>query len=100
MVKGVKNDRKKTRWDILPWREVENVVKVMEFGLQKYGENNWQEVIGGETRYFNAAIRHLIAIRNGEDFDKETGAHHYAHAVCSILFAFWHSWHSKRNLKK
>jgi hypothetical protein len=37
-------------------------------------------------RYFAAARRHMSAVRRGESYDEETGVHHYAHAICSLLF--------------
>lgn len=38
--RGIKLDAGKTRWDLLPLRTVEEIVKVYTFGAGKYGDNN------------------------------------------------------------
>ena len=89
--KGLKNDAWKPMWSLLPWAELEEVVKVLTFGAKKYKAENWRYVPRGRARYTDAALRHLAAIGKGEALDSETGLSHYAHAICSLLFAFWHS---------
>ena len=90
MKKGRKSDYGKPRWDLLPWSQAEEVVKVLTFGASKYKPNNWRHIKDGERRYFAAALRHLAASANGEDLDSETGFPHYSHAICSLFFAAWH----------
>lgn len=89
--KGTKHDAEKPRWLLLPWEQLEEVVKVLTFGAKKYKPYNWQQVENGQERYLNAALRHIAAIGKSEHTDPETGLSHYAHAICSLLFAFWHS---------
>lgn len=96
MKPGTKYDGAKPMWQLLPWEEVEEAVKVLTYGAKKYKPNNWHHIESGEDRYFSACMRHLIALRRGELKDRETGHSHYAHAICSLLFAFWHS---RRNAK-
>ena len=91
ILKGQKLDSGKPMWSLLPWVEIDSVVRVLTFGAKKYGAENWKRVKEGETRYFNAALRHLVAVQRGELIDKETGEPHYAHAICSLLFCFWFS---------
>lgn len=93
---GLKHDQEKAQWDLLPWKEMSSVVDVLTFGAKKYKPNNWRKVEQGERRYTAAALRHLSAIGSGEQTDKETGFSHYAHAICSLLFAFWHSRQERR----
>ena len=84
--RGLKKDHGKDRWDLLPWEEVEEIVKVLTFGANKYADNNWQKVPQGRERYFAAAMRHLVAWRRGEERDPESGLKHLAHAGCCLLF--------------
>lgn len=49
--RGIKLDAGKTRWDLLPLRTVEEIVKVYTFGAGKYGDNNWQNLPDGYNRY-------------------------------------------------
>ena len=86
---GKKNDSGKLRWQFLPWCQVEEVARVMDFGARKYAPDNWQKVPDARNRYFDAAIRHIIAWRGGEKKDPETGYHHLAHATCCLLFLIW-----------
>lgn len=62
---GIKHDAGKTRWDLLPLRTVEEIVKVYTFGAEKYGDNNWQNLPDGYDRYKAAMFRHLVASERG-----------------------------------
>lgn len=83
---GRKDDTGKAPWHLLPWGAVEEVVKVLEFGAKKYAPDGWRHVPNGESRYFSALIRHLVAWREGEWLDPESGLPHLAHVVCNALF--------------
>lgn len=86
---GVKHDEEKPRWDLLPFRPVREVVKVLTFGSQKYEDNNWKHVEGARRRYIAAALRHITDWAEGERNDPETGYNHLAHATCCLLFLLW-----------
>lgn len=83
---GMKHDSGKLDYTLVPWDGLEDVVKVLEFGAQKYSRDNWRKVEGGDTRYLAAAFRHLIAHNSGEANDPESGLPHLAHAGCCLLF--------------
>lgn len=83
---GKKNDEGKARWDLIDLGFVQEGVDVLTFGAEQYGENNWQEVENAENRYFAALMRHLVAYRNGETQDPDTGMSHLAHALCNLMF--------------
>lgn len=86
---GKKSDDGKPRLSLLPWRAVQQIVAVLEFGAAKYGADNWQHVPNARQRYFDAAMRHLLAWWDGERLDAESGLPHLAHAGCCILFLLW-----------
>lgn len=83
---GVKFDRNKPMWSLVPPGPMEEVVEVLTYGANKYSPDNWQHVDDPDTRYFNAAMRHIWAWRQGEQFDAESHKSHLAHAVCCLLF--------------
>jgi hypothetical protein len=95
---GKKFDAGKTEWDLLPLGPVEEVVKVLMHGREKYGRDNWQLVDNPIRRYYAAAQRHLAAFRRArfdtknpfDAVDSESKLHHLAHAACCILFLLWH----------
>lgn len=88
-VQGIKFDQDKPDWDLLPYAEVESVVRVLTSGAKKYAPDNWKRVPEARSRYFAAAMRHLAAWREGEANDAETGESHLAHATCCLLFLAW-----------
>lgn len=86
---GIKFDGQKLRWDLLPYREVEQVVDILTYGAEKYADGNWMQVPENRKRYFAAAMRHLTKWFMGERLDEESGRNHLAHALCCILFLLW-----------
>jgi hypothetical protein len=88
-LKGLKYDDGKLRWDLLPIEEVEDVVKVLTFGANKYAPENWKLVKGARWRYLAAAFRHIKAWMVGKRLDDETGFTHLAHAATNLLFLAW-----------
>jgi len=84
---GIKHDSDKLRYSLLPWIALKEVVKVLEFGAKKYAINNWQKI--ESQRYKDAAMRHLVAIFEGEWLDKESQLPHAAHCCCCLLFLIW-----------
>lgn len=87
LTEPTKYDEGKLRWDLVPWRQLEKVVKVIDHGATKYAPDNWKGL--GADRWFAAALRHLTAWKEGEKGDEDSGLDHLAHAACSILFLMW-----------
>lgn len=86
---GRKDDEGKDRWDLLPWKEVGDVVAVLTFGAGHYGADNWKAVPAPRRRYVAAVMRHVVAWQTGERTDATTGRSHLAHAVACLLFLMW-----------
>ncbi len=89
MSEGLKDDKQKPRWSLLPKGTVSQVVDVLEFGAKKYAPNNWMLVERHRQRYYDAIVRHLEAWWKGEQKDPDSGLHHLAHVACSALFLLW-----------
>lgn len=85
-----KSDEGKRRWHLLPMEQVESLIDVLEYGARKYSEDSWRQVPDGKRRYYNAAMRHLVAWSKGERLDPESGLHHLAHAAVNCLFIMGH----------
>lgn len=86
MTDGKKFDNGKPRFSLIPKGSLAPVINVLEYGARKYSEDNWRKVANAETRYFDAAHRHLNAWWDGQTLDPETGESHLAHAVSCLLF--------------
>ncbi len=82
---GLKFDKEKVRYDLLPPELLEGVAQILTFGAKKYGDRNWE--LGMDwMRVFGALQRHLWAWRSGENVDPETGKSHLWHAGCCVAF--------------
>lgn len=59
----------------------------MQNGAFKYGKYNWRESKVPAATYVDAAIRHLLAWNDGEEYAADSGVHHLGHAMasCAIL---------------
>lgn len=80
-----KYDAGKVPVDLVPPVFIEEIAKVLGHGARKYGEWNW---LGGLpwTRIYASTLRHLFAWFRGEDYDKESGMSHLAHAATNVMF--------------
>ena len=84
---AVKADTGKPDWSLVPFEALEGMVRVLEFGANKYSRNNW--MTGGGFSYrrvLTACMRHLFSYLGGEDKDPESGLSHIHHAQCNLLF--------------
>lgn len=82
---GKRFNQGKTRHDLIPAFAQEEYGKVLSMGAEKYGERNWEKgMLWGKV--ISSACRHLEAIKNGEDYDKESGLLHSAHLMCNAAF--------------
>ena len=98
---GKKSDKEKLRWELLPIEEIEELVKVMTFGANKYNEDpqdpNWKKLDDGFNRYYAALMRHLVEVRKGNFIDEESGLKHMS---CVIFNAIALSYFAKKEESK
>lgn len=82
---GKKFDEGKPRMSLIPSRPLMLVAQVLTKGAIKYDAHNWRK--GMEwSRLIDATLRHILAFKEGEDLDPETGLPHTTHAICGLLF--------------
>ena len=63
--------------------------KIYEFGRNKYGLGNWQQLENGQERFDNALMRHFLK----EGLDDETNVSHVAHVAFNALMVLWYDLH-------
>ena len=90
--------QRKLRWELLPLDAVEQVVKVLTAGAEKYSANSWQNV--DSEHYLGALLRHLSAWRQGEQYDSDLEKRgckvsHLACVATNALFLLWQELHRK-----
>lgn len=83
---GRKYDGGKLRYDLMPRRSLEGIVKVLTAGAAKYSPENWRKVDHALVRYYGSLLRHVEAWRAGEWIDEDTGEPHLACALCCLTF--------------
>lgn len=81
-----KFDAGKLRYDLIPPKAIKALAEVLTYGANKYADNSWKQVKPFNDRYYAALMRHLMAWREGELKDSESGLPHLAHALCNVMF--------------
>lgn len=94
----LKFDDGKLRWNLLPWKQVEEVVKVLQHGSKKYSDDNWKTVSEAKRRYSDALLRHAIAYMKGETHDEDNQPH-LASVICNALFLLWFEMNDEESKK-
>lgn len=85
---GAKLDAGKNRLGLVLFgfpRALEMVGLVGTYGANKYTDDGWKHVPGGQRRYTDAMLRHLISEAKGELCDPDTDLLHAAHAAWNSL---------------
>lgn len=83
-----KKDAGKLMYDLLPFQSLDEVVKTLNQGYEKYGLDNWLHNSSPEDvrRYEAAMLRHYSEFRQGRTHDSESGLHHFSHIAANSLF--------------
>lgn len=81
----VKYDTQKLRLELIPPSLLKAVGAVLTYGAVKYADRNWEKGTNW-TRILGSLERHLLAFKNGEDNDPESGLPHLWHVACNITF--------------
>lgn len=83
---SIKADAGKPRLSLVPPEIINDIARVREYGLQKYGESeSWRRV--EPERYRDAMFRHLLAyIADPASLDEESGLPHLWHLACNVAF--------------
>lgn len=83
---GAKDDGAKPHPSYVPVEIIEAVMRVREYGNQKYrNPNNWKTV--EPERYHDAMLRHVLACWNDPySIDPESGLMHLEHICCNAAF--------------
>lgn len=75
----------KPKWSLVDFRSLEDMVKVLEFGMKKYSRGNWKRGLPINDLY-DSLQRHLVSFMEGEDMDSESNCSHLGHAMCNLMF--------------
>ena len=70
----------KLRWSLVDFESLSPMVRVLEFGANKYSVDNWKKGLN-EKETLESLARHLFALMSGEYIDKESGLPHIGHIM-------------------
>lgn len=82
---GVKDNRGKSRVDLIPFNVLLRVGHVLGFGASKYKPHNWRLGLGWSDT-IGSALRHIFAFAEGENIDAESGQCHIDNAITQLIF--------------
>lgn len=94
--KALRYNKGKLDWTLLDFEALEPLVKVMVYGAKKYtvgnisGRDNWKKQVEPK-QHLQSAMRHLIAIIQGEEIDKESGERHSGHLLANMMMYNYHT---------
>lgn len=81
---GIKFDGEKHRTDLIPVLPLIGLAELYRVGALKYDDRDWEKGMAF-TQVYGAALRHLFAWWNGEEYDPENGQHHLDAATFNIF---------------
>lgn len=88
MDKGMRFNKGKVRWSLVPQSALKPMVEVLEFGASKYAPFNWQKGLS-MNEILESMKRHLDELMEGRDHDVESTLHHIGHIQCNAMFYEW-----------
>lgn len=95
-VQGSKHDSGKPDLSLVSSELMTELALVRQFGSAKYARDNWK--LGFKyNRSIAAALRHIMAFKDGEDLDPESGLTHIGHALASLEHLLYDYKHHKAN---
>lgn len=75
---------KKPPLSLVPPSVLIHLAEAFKEGAKKYGAYNWRTKKVQSMIYLDAALRHIMAVVDGEDIDPESGKHHLDGALASL----------------
>lgn len=78
-------NEEKPNWGLVDFTSLVPMVRVLEFGAQKYAPNNWKKGLP-TVEVCESLLRHVFAYLEGEDNDPESGLPHVGHILCNAMF--------------
>lgn len=84
-----RHNKGKTRWSLVNFASLVPMIDVLAFGDNKYSVDNWKKGFP-KHELLESMQRHLAALIDGEECDKESKLHHIGHIMCNCMFYSFH----------
>jgi hypothetical protein len=82
---GLRYNTGKAKWSLIDFESLEGMVRVMEYGANKYAAHNWKKGMS-HTEISECLMRHLFSYLACDDFDVESKQHHIDHVLANAMF--------------
>lgn len=99
MEKGLRDNKNKPQWSLVCMPALEPMIKVLEFGKNKYGLENWKKGLD-KKEILESLQRHLISLFEGEEIDQESGFDHIGHVLANSMFYSYEIMVEKGKIKR
>lgn len=85
---AIRDNKGKPKWSLVPQSALEPMVRVLEYGSEKYGNYNWTKGMK-ITEICESLKRHLDAFMEGQNEDRESGLSQIGHIQANAMFLAW-----------
>lgn len=86
--KAMRFNEGKPKWSLVDFKSLEPMVRVLEYGADKYSRDNWKDGLL-VREIVESMLRHIFDFLEGEDLDSESGLPHVGHILCNAMFLSW-----------
>jgi len=81
----------KEDFNLIDYKSLIPLIKVMEFGENKYSRNNWKQGGFSKESILNSLLRHTAKLsdavsNNTSEFDEESFVHHIGSIMANAMF--------------
>lgn len=88
--KALRYNEGKVDWTLLDFKSCEPLAQAMMYGSNKYARLNWQKPCDDPRQHLQSAMRHLIAVLEGEQYD-ESLVRHTGHVMANMMMYNYHT---------
>lgn len=82
---GLRSNEGKLPVELVPVSAIRAMARGLGYGARKYAARNWERGMKWSIVYA-CAMRHLLAWKDGEECDPESGLPHLDHAITNLAF--------------
>jgi hypothetical protein len=82
---ATRHNEGKLKWSLVDFKSLEPMVRVLEFGANKYEIDNWKKGLK-VTEVCESLLRHIHSFMAGENDDSESGLPHVGHIQVNAMF--------------
>lgn len=96
-VKALRYNEGKVDWTLLDFNACEPLPRAMMYGAGKYTRENWKNQCDDPKEHLQCAMRHLIAIIQGEEYDLPHNGkdgsfvRHSGHVMANMMMYNFHT---------